>query len=51
MAMVDITPKPEVYREATAKGTIRLRPETVKRIREGKIEKGNQCKTANKSGI
>jgi len=51
MAMVDITPKPEVYREATAKGTIRLRPETVKRIREGKIEKGNPFETAKMAGI
>ena len=51
MAMVDITPKPEVYREATAKGTIKLRPETVKRIREGKIEKGNPFETAKMAGI
>jgi len=51
MAMVDITPKPEVYREATAKGTIKLRPETIKQIREGKIEKGNPFETAKIAGI
>lgn len=51
MAMVDITPKSEVYREATAKGTIRLRPETVKRIKEGKIEKGDPIETAKIAGI
>lgn len=39
--MVDITGKEEVYREATAAGFIRLRPETVKLIREGRIEKGD----------
>jgi molybdenum cofactor biosynthesis enzyme len=31
--MVDITEKEIVYREATAMGIIRLRPETIKRIR------------------
>lgn len=39
--MVDITRKPEIYREATAKGRIRLREETVGLIREGKVEKGD----------
>jgi len=39
MSMVDVTKKPEVYREATATGSIRLKPETVRLIREGKIEK------------
>jgi cyclic pyranopterin phosphate synthase len=39
--MVDITEKSGVYREATATGFIRLRPETIKRIRERSIEKGD----------
>ncbi len=39
--MVDVTQKPVVYREATASGEILLRPETVSRVREGKVEKGN----------
>ncbi len=39
--MVDITGKKEVYREATAYGRIRLREETVARIREGRVEKGD----------
>ena len=51
MSMVDITPKPEVYREAIVKGTIRLRPETVKRIKEGKIEKGDPFEIAKIAGI
>jgi cyclic pyranopterin phosphate synthase len=39
--MIDITEKTEVYREATATGFIKLRPETIRRIREGLIEKGD----------
>ncbi len=39
--MVDITGKDVVYREATASGRIILRRETVRRIREGLVEKGN----------
>lgn len=38
---MDITGKEEVYREATAYGRIRLREETVTRIREGRVEKGD----------
>jgi len=51
MAMVDITGKPEVYREATASGRIKLRAETVKLIKERKIEKGDPLYTAKISGI
>ncbi len=39
--MVDITNKKTVYREAVAEGVIRLKPETIKRIKEGKVEKGD----------
>jgi len=49
--MVDITKKPEVYREATAKGTIKLKKETIQRIKEGKIEKGDPFEIAKISGI
>ncbi|MBS7640866.1 cyclic pyranopterin monophosphate synthase MoaC [Candidatus Bathyarchaeota archaeon] len=49
--MVDITAKPEVYREATAVGRIKLRPETIKLIREGLIEKGDPIYTAKIAGI
>ncbi|MCW4015330.1 MAG: cyclic pyranopterin monophosphate synthase MoaC [Candidatus Bathyarchaeota archaeon] len=49
--MVDVTAKPEVYREAKAKGTIKLRPETIKRIRNGKIEKGNPFEVAKVAAI
>ncbi|MBS7639705.1 cyclic pyranopterin monophosphate synthase MoaC [Candidatus Bathyarchaeota archaeon] len=49
--MVDVTSKPEVYREATARGSIRLRAETIKLIREGRIEKGDPIYTAKIAGI
>ncbi len=41
MGMVDITKKDFVYREAYAEGLIRLKPETVKLIREGRVAKGD----------
>jgi len=49
--MVDVTPKPEVYREAVAEGVIRLRRETIRAIREGRIEKGDPLATAELAGI
>lgn len=51
MSMVDISGKPETFREATATGTIRLKAETVKLIKEGKIAKGDPVHTAKVAGI
>jgi cyclic pyranopterin phosphate synthase len=51
MSMVDITAKPEIHREATAKGNIKLKPETIKRIKQGKIEKGDPFTIAKTAGI
>jgi len=51
MSMVDVTTKPEVYREAKAKGTIKLKSETIRLIREGKIEKGDPFQVAKVAGI
>jgi len=51
MTMVDVTHKPEVHREATAKGRIRLKPETIRRIKQGKIEKGDVFTIAKTAGI
>jgi cyclic pyranopterin phosphate synthase len=51
MSMVDITAKPEVHRQATAKGQIKLRPETIRRIKQGKIEKGEPFTIAKTAGI
>jgi len=51
MSMVDVSDKPEVFREATATGTIRLKTETIRLIREGKIAKGDPLYTAKVAGI
>ena len=51
MSMVDITSKPEVHREATAKGRIKLKPETIKRIEQRKIEKGDPFTVAKIAGV
>jgi len=51
MSMVDVTAKPNVYREAKAKGTIKLKPETIQLIKERKIEKGDPFQVAKVAGI
>ena len=51
MSMVDITAKPEIHREATAKGQIKLKPETIRRIKKGKIAKGDPFTIAKTAGI
>ena len=51
MTMVDVTGKPEVFREATATGTIKLKAETIRLIKEGKVEKGDPIYTAKIAGI
>ena len=48
---VDISSKPVVYREAIASGKIRLRPSTVRLIREGKLEKGDALSLASTAAI
>jgi len=49
--MVDITTKPEVHREAKAKGQLKLRKETIALIKQGKIEKGDPFQVAKVAGI
>ena len=51
MTMVDITGKPEVFREATATGTIKLKAETIRLIKEGKVAKGDPIYTAKIAGV
>jgi len=51
VAMVDISEKPEVFREATAIGTIKLKPKTISLINKGKIAKGEPLYTAKIAGI
>jgi cyclic pyranopterin phosphate synthase len=51
VAMVDVSGKAEIFREATATGVIRLKPETVTLIKEGKIAKGDPLYTAKIAGV
>jgi cyclic pyranopterin phosphate synthase len=51
VAMVDVSGKAEIFREATATGTIKLKLETVNLIKEGKIAKGNPLYTAKIAGV
>lgn len=51
LTMVDVSKKPEIFREATATGTINLKTETVALIEKGKIWKGDPLHTARIAGI
>ena len=49
--MVDVSGKDEIFREATASGTIKLKAETINLIKTGKIAKGNPLYTAKIAGV
>ncbi len=49
--MVDISKKEDVERFCVAEGYIKLKPETIKLIKEQKIKKGNVLTTAQIAGI
>ncbi len=49
--MIDISEKKPVLRIAVAEGTIKLKPDTVKQIRNNTIKKGDVCECARVSGI
>jgi cyclic pyranopterin phosphate synthase len=49
--MVDISPKDIVLREASAVGEIRLKPSTIKRLRAGRLEKGDAMAAAEVAAI
>ena len=51
MTMVDVSAKPEILREATAAGTIKLKPGTIALIRKRKIVKGDPLYTSKIAGI
>jgi cyclic pyranopterin phosphate synthase len=51
VTMVDVSGKPEIFREATARGTIKLKPETIRLINDGKIAKGDPLYTSKIAGI
>ena len=49
--MVEVGHKDVVFRKAIAKGKIRLKPDTIKLIQEGKTKKGNVIAAAQIAGI
>ena len=51
MAMVDVSGKAKIYREATATGSIKLKAQTVDLIVAGKIAKGDPLYTAKIAGV
>jgi cyclic pyranopterin phosphate synthase len=51
MSMVDVSGKSEIFREATASGTIKLKAETINLIQTGKIAKGDPLYTAKIAGV
>jgi cyclic pyranopterin phosphate synthase len=50
-SMVDVTGKPVMFREAVARGVIRLRKETLQLIESQTIAKGNVLASARLAGI
>ncbi len=50
-AMVDVTAKPDTARTAIARGTIRMKPETLEAIRVNGIKKGDVLGVAKLAGI
>jgi cyclic pyranopterin phosphate synthase len=49
--MVDVGHKPVTVREAVARGRVRMRPETLRRIAEGDVAKGDVLAVARVAGI
>ena len=49
--MVDVGGKPDTVREATAAGSVRMRPQTLARIRDGQVAKGDVLAVAQVAGI
>jgi cyclic pyranopterin phosphate synthase len=51
MTMVDVSHKPESFRQAVATGAVKLKPETVRLIKMKRIAKGDPLHTAKIAGI
>jgi len=49
--MVDVSEKPPTQREAVARGSVYMRPETIKLIKDRAIEKGDVIAVARVAGI
>lgn len=49
--MVDVSEKAETLRSATARGEVRMRPETLERIRSGQVAKGDVLAAAQLAAV
>lgn len=49
--MVDVTGKPVTFRQATAQARVYMREETMSRIKEGKVAKGDVLSVAQVAGV
>ena len=49
--MVDVSAKPDTEREAIARGTVRMKPETLAMIQAGGVPKGDVIGTARLAGV
>jgi cyclic pyranopterin phosphate synthase len=49
--MVDVSEKADTVREAVARGRVRMQPETLRRIKEGTIAKGDVLAVAQVAGV
>jgi len=49
--MVDVSDKPDTRREAVAGATVRMKPETLQRIKSASVAKGDVLATARLAGI
>ena len=49
--MVDVSSKADTRREAVARGSVRMRPETLALVQSGGVEKGDVIATARLAGI
>ena len=49
--MVDVSAKPDTKREAIARGTVRMKPETLAMIQAGGVPKGDVIGTARLAGV
>ena len=49
--MVDVTAKPVTRRTARAEGVVKMRPDTLKKIKQQRVKKGNVFETARIAGV
>lgn len=49
--MVDVSTKDETYRQAVARGIVRMKPETIRSVEERSISKGDVLGTAKIAGV